>query len=116
MTAAPNIQIEFLPWSVTACPKSWGDHGPSARCDVVLHQEPTPPPVESGWYINVAVDDDLAKVTVEAEFIDGEGQGEEQALRQLLPILEALDLSTLSEKQLATRERAIRLLKERFAS
>lgn len=116
MTAAPNIQVEFLPWSVTACPKSWGVYGPSARCDIVLHQEPTLPSVESGWYVNVAIDDDLAKVTVEAEFVGGERQGEDQALRQLLPILEALDPSTLSEKQLVTRERAMRLIKERFAS
>jgi hypothetical protein len=113
VAAAPNVEVVFQPWMTSSCPKSWGAYGPSERCIIVLHEEPpVPQPEPCGWYVHVAVDDDLAKVDVEARSPE---EGEEEALRQLLPMLEALDVEMLNEKQQATRTRAIKLMKELLA-
>lgn len=90
-------KIRVAPWSVVACPKSWGEYSPE-------HQE-------KGWHLHVAIDDDLASVNVDA--VD-HAEGEDRALRLLLPMLEVLDIETLTEKQQATRTDAIAMLKERF--
>ena len=100
----PKWAVQIAPWSTASCPKSWGVYSPE-------HQEP-------GWYVNVAIDDGLASVDVESIYGPLEAgfkEAEDRAMRQLLPMLEGLNIETLTETQISTRDRAIALLRERLS-
>lgn len=90
--------FEISPWSISACPKSWGVYSPKDQ--------------ETGWYANLCVASYFGEIEVLS--VSGEGDtlraAERDCEHKALAALRRSDPSMLSAEQLAIRAVALHLL------